>query len=216
MSQLIRLVYASRSNSASRSPHQGLDPGVARILAKSKRNNARRHIVGSLLFGDGCFLQCLEGADRDVDALYDKIRADPRHRDVTVLSRTEIAQCSFGAWSMKYAPGEEPLRRLMQTLKATRFDPYGLSSADLAAVVDYMERATDVSAASLGDGTAEPAPEERLRSASYIDTLEPRQSPAAPSSAALLRASGHGKVLRLLGVLAAAVLVAGCYFYLNA
>jgi len=78
-----------------------------------------------------------------------------------------------------------------------------------------MERATDVSAASLGDGAVKPAPEERLRSASYIDTLKPRQSPAAPSSAALLRASGHGNVLRPLGVLAAAVLVAGCYFYLN-
>jgi len=84
MNQLIRLVYASRSTFSPGEAHQGLDPSVARILAKSRKNNAERGIVGGLFFGDGCFLQCLEGPDEAVDRLYERIRADSRHRDVTV------------------------------------------------------------------------------------------------------------------------------------
>ena len=143
MSQLVRLVYASRSTFSPSAGHQGLDPGVARILAKSRKNNAMRGIVGALLFGDGCFLQCLEGKDGDVDALYDKIRTDPRHRDVQVLSRRVVDRTSFGEWSMKYAPGEEPLRRFIGSLGMTRFDPYAMSPGNIDAVVAYMERGAE-------------------------------------------------------------------------
>lgn len=69
VTQLIRLVYASRSTFTPRPGQQGLDPGIARILAKSRRNNPQRQIVGALLFGDGCFLQCLEGVAAAVAAL---------------------------------------------------------------------------------------------------------------------------------------------------
>lgn len=66
MNQLIRLVYASRSVAAHNATQLGLDPGVARILAKSRKNNARLDVVGGLLFGEGCFLQCFEGDVRIV------------------------------------------------------------------------------------------------------------------------------------------------------
>lgn len=139
MSQLIRLVYASRSTFTRSANHQGLDPGVARILAKSRKNNMQRQIVGGLLFGDGCFLQCLEGEAQAVQALYIKIEADPRHRDVTVLSQRPIAQRSFAAWSMKYVPGEQALSALLRHWGMARFDPYSLSPDRLAAAVSLMQ-----------------------------------------------------------------------------
>jgi hypothetical protein len=112
---------------------------VARILAKSRRNNAQRQIVGALLFGDGCFLQCLEGQAQAVDALYGKIAADQRHRDVTVLLRSSITACSFGDWAMKYAPGDQALTGLLRSWGLSRFDPYALSHERLEAVVQCMQ-----------------------------------------------------------------------------
>ena len=91
MNQLIRLVYASRSVVTPSATHQGMDPAIARILAKSRKNNARLDVVGGLLFGDGYFLQCLEGDLRIVQNLYSKIENDPRHRDVTVLLQASIS-----------------------------------------------------------------------------------------------------------------------------
>lgn len=143
MSELIRLVYASRSTFTRSAQHQGLDPGVARILAKSRKNNAQRQIVGGLLFGDGCFLQCLEGEGHAVEALYEKIASDNRHKDVRVLLRRKISQRSFGAWSMKYVPGELVLADSLRAWGTIRFDPYGLTDEQIEAAVELMRRGDD-------------------------------------------------------------------------
>ena len=146
MSQLIRLVYASRSVFESSDGRRGLDPAVARILAHSRKNNARHHIVGGLLFGEGCFLQCLEGEVQAVQKLYSKIEVDPRHRDVTVLSQSTIKQLGFDAWSMKYVPGEQRLQRLLKHWGLTRFDPYGLTAQQLDEAVRFMREEADAAA----------------------------------------------------------------------
>jgi len=122
LNQLIRLVYASRS-AVQPTTHQGVDPGIARILAKSRKNNARLDVVGGLLFGEGYFLQCLEGDARIVQNLYSKIEADTRHRDVTVLLQSSINMRTFGAWSMKYVPGEQRLQGLLRQWGETTFNP---------------------------------------------------------------------------------------------
>ena len=206
MSQLVRLVYASRSTFTPGTTHQGLDPGIARILAKSRKNNARRSIVGGLLFGDGCFLQCLEGNDADVDALYERIRADPRHQDVTVLSRCPVVRTSFGAWSMKYAPGEEPLRRFMHGLGMNRFDPYAMSPENIEAAVAYMER--DAESVTPLDNIGRPAFPERQSPASFIDTLKTAHSVVQKQSPAGERARVVNTVKSIIAILIAAAVLA--------
>lgn len=90
---MLQLVYIS---SATVRGDQGLD----QILAASRRNNARDRVTG-LLFADGVrFLQALEGETAAVEAAFDRIRDDPRHRAVVVLSRREIATREFGPWDM--------------------------------------------------------------------------------------------------------------------
>jgi Sensors of blue-light using FAD len=194
MSRPIRLVYASRSTSPPSPQGLGLDLGIARILAKSRKNNAQKQIVGGLLFGDGCFLQCLEGDDEAVDALYKKIEADRRHRDVRMLARAPIAQRSFAAWSMKYVPAERALGELLRAWGATRFDPYGLSPQQIDAAILYLQQETDAATtlpADLDDATpAATAPKEP---ATIIRKLNPssgaRRAPsaAAPEKAAARR-----------------------------
>lgn len=143
MNQLIRLVYASRSVAAPSAPHLGLDPGVARILAKSRKNNARLGVVGGLLFGEGYFLQCLEGDVRTVQDLYSKIETDQRHRDVTVLLQSSIGARTFGAWSMKYVPGEQRLQALLRQWGVNRFEPYSLTKDQIDAAVRFMRDEED-------------------------------------------------------------------------
>ncbi len=143
MNQLIRLVYASRSVVEPSPTQQGVDPGIARILAKSRKNNARLDVVGGLLFGEGYFLQCLEGDARIVQNLYSKIETDTRHRDVTVLLQSSISTRTFGAWSMKYVPGEQRLQALLRQWDMSLFDPYQLSKVQIDEAVRFMRDADD-------------------------------------------------------------------------
>lgn len=78
------------------------------ILLTSRRNNERDGITG-LLYDDGVrFLQVLEGEMDQVDATFARIKADPRHRAVVVLSRRPIDAREFGDWAMaSLTPGVE-------------------------------------------------------------------------------------------------------------
>ena len=67
MSDLVQIVYVSRSTFTTMPAELGIEPSVARILAQSRINNSRRGLVGALYFGDGCFFQCLEGRTADVE-----------------------------------------------------------------------------------------------------------------------------------------------------
>lgn len=77
------------------------------ILRVSQRNNARDGITGVLLFNGRRFLQALEGEQRLVQAAYDRIKADTRHRAIVLLSTRDIAAREFGEWAMAAPGGDE-------------------------------------------------------------------------------------------------------------
>ena len=104
MQRLIQIIYISRSTFISSGLVRGIEPNVARILAKSRINNRRNGLVGVLYFGDGCFFQCLQGEEAAVDALYARLESDSRHKDLKLFSRKQISALSFADWSMKYVP----------------------------------------------------------------------------------------------------------------
>lgn len=90
-----QLVYIS--NTRIDFPESELDS----ILAVSRRNNSARGITGLLLYLGGAFLQVLEGADQDVDAIYARIRSDTRHWETTMLLDQDMPR-AFDGWSMGY------------------------------------------------------------------------------------------------------------------
>jgi len=55
-----------------------------------------------LLYAGGHFIQTLEGPDDVVDATYERIARDPRHRDVFTALREEIESRTFPDWSMGF------------------------------------------------------------------------------------------------------------------
>lgn len=73
---------------------------IDEILAASRRNNHADGISGLLLYDGYRFLQALEGEPHRVRRAYDRIKADPRHRALVMLSSHEVTERSFGDWSM--------------------------------------------------------------------------------------------------------------------
>ena len=73
---------------------------VAEILRASRANNAAAGVTGLLLYDGYRFLQALEGPAAAVNTIYQRVKADPRHRAVVLLSSREVAERSFGTWAM--------------------------------------------------------------------------------------------------------------------
>lgn len=93
---LVQLTYVSTP----RVPFSAGD--VATLLAAARTANARRNVTGLLLYDGVRFLQVLEGAPADVDALVERIRNDGRHHALVVLSRKPIDARHFSEWAMAY------------------------------------------------------------------------------------------------------------------
>jgi hypothetical protein len=64
-----------------------------------RRNNIEK-ITGMLLYDGKHFMQVLEGQEKKVLALFELIKADPRHRNVEALIQNPIDKRNFGDWAM--------------------------------------------------------------------------------------------------------------------
>jgi hypothetical protein len=132
---LVRLMYASRAAA-------GLDnEEVAAILRQSRAANAREGITGALcLCNSGrLFIQVLEGGREAVSRRYNRIAADPRHTDVTLLQFDEVGERRFAGWAM----GQVNMARLNQALilkysETGSLDPWSVSGRATAAMFDEM------------------------------------------------------------------------------
>jgi Sensors of blue-light using FAD len=78
------------------------DQELLDILKVSRENNDSSEITGLLLYKGGNFMQVLEGADETVIALYEKIKIDPRHKDVSIISKEQIQSRQFSEWGMAF------------------------------------------------------------------------------------------------------------------
>jgi len=70
------------------------------ILAKSRRNNEASGLTGLLLYDGYHFLQALEGETASVCQAYDRLKADPRHRALVLLSSQQVRERAFGDSAM--------------------------------------------------------------------------------------------------------------------
>lgn len=138
---LVRLLYCSRAVDTS--------PGaVDAILAQSRHHNPVSGITGILCYGDGVFLQCIEGGRLQVSELYGSIQKDARHKDVALLHYEEIAERRFSGWSM----GQVNISKLNHSVllkysEKPELDPYAVSGKvslslleDLAATAAICSR----------------------------------------------------------------------------
>jgi len=76
---------------------------LADLLEHSLTHNARHQLTGLLCYGNGHFVQVLEGDATTVEQLFARIRCDRRHYQVHVLSRGVGPARRFADWRMAFA-----------------------------------------------------------------------------------------------------------------
>lgn len=118
---LVRLLYCSRAVDTS-------SAAVEAILTQARQHNAQIGITGILCYGDGIFLQCIEGGRMQVSELFGSIQQDRRHKDVALLHYEEIFERRFSGWSM----GQVNISKVNQSIllkysEKPELDPYAVS-----------------------------------------------------------------------------------------
>jgi hypothetical protein len=123
---LVRLTYASRAS------HEVSAELIRKILDSSQRNNPSRGLTGILFFNANVFLQALEGPRDEVNALYNRLADDSRHKDLTVLDYAEISMRRHTNWSMGWAGAKQVNRELFLKYSASDcFDPFKMSAEQI-------------------------------------------------------------------------------------
>lgn len=173
MRNLVRLIYISRSTSEVNDTLE-FEPGIALILAKSRANNRNNGLGGVLYFGNGCFFQCLEGPAEKVDALYQKLHQDQRHKDLKLLSRQKIQKPAFEKWDMKYVKVDQALNTFLAARGYTKFDPYAMDDKTTEDLIRFLKLAPPADQPEPADdepGVLAPRHERMIRFAVALSSL---------------------------------------------
>jgi hypothetical protein len=80
------------------------DDELTTLLTQAREANAQQGITGALVYGDGQFMQIIEGEEPTLAMLYAKLLQDERHGQVFKFADKPIAQRSFTDWSMAFRP----------------------------------------------------------------------------------------------------------------
>lgn len=110
--ELSQLVYVSR-----REPWVTLE-ALHKIVAHSAMNNRARDITGILLINGQNLMQLLEGNASDIQSLFDTIRKDTRHTNVSQLLLKTVNSRLFPEWGMEMADLNH--RRLVDAKRLNR------------------------------------------------------------------------------------------------
>jgi len=93
---MIRIVYTSTAV-------KDLKPeDLLQILKSCRKNNSANDITGILLYSKRTFFQALEGEEATLIPLFELIKKDPRHKDVTLIEKKEITEREFPYWNMGF------------------------------------------------------------------------------------------------------------------
>ncbi len=136
---LVRLTYASRAS------HPVSAELIREILDSSQRNNPGQGLTGILCCNADIFLQALEGPREAVNALYNRLADDTRHKDLTILDYEEIDARHYGNWSMGWAGARQANRALfLKYSSSDRFDPFHMTATQVSKLL--VELSESVSA----------------------------------------------------------------------
>lgn len=75
---------------------------ISEILEISQKYNLDNAITGCLLFYNNEFIQILEGDEKNVIDLFEKIKKDKRHTNVNLIGKSQKKERDFFDWSMAY------------------------------------------------------------------------------------------------------------------
>ena len=98
---LSSIVYISEMSS----PY-GVDT-IEKLAKKGEHERARYGLTGILFCYSDYFIEILEGMPDAVATIYDRIRRDSRHRQVTIVQDRLISERSYHHWSVRFVNKEK-------------------------------------------------------------------------------------------------------------
>jgi hypothetical protein len=93
---MIHLIYVSTAT------REMSDEDLLLLLEQSRARNQKQDITGMLLYLNLAFIQVLEGAEKDVDEIYEAIVKDDRNAGNIIIERAEIHERTFPDWTMGF------------------------------------------------------------------------------------------------------------------
>ena len=107
------LAYHSRNNQKDLTPDSL--SALQTILTVARARNTERNVTGALMFNEGRFTQILEGDRKDVLEIFESIKRDTRHNQITLVSLHESFARRFPSWSMAFVGSSERARAYYST-----------------------------------------------------------------------------------------------------
>ncbi|KAA0915286.1 BLUF domain-containing protein [Psychrobacter sp. ANT_WB68] len=114
---LCQLVYLSHITSTGLASSSTLND-IAEVAIK---HNKADNITGILCYGNGYFLQCVEGSEQALTNLKNRLLVDDRHKDLKILDFSAITERRFAGWSLRSITLE---RWMMNEPKLKTFMPF--------------------------------------------------------------------------------------------
>ena len=96
MGSLRQIIYVSQATKPLAQPE------LQELVAIASTNNMQEGITGALLYIENSFVQVLEGHDKTIALMLERIEADQRHENMRIISDQEIEHRFFEDWSMGY------------------------------------------------------------------------------------------------------------------
>ncbi|GJE02216.1 BLUF domain-containing protein [Methylobacterium isbiliense] len=92
---------------------------IVEIVRSSEARNAADGLTGALLHTRGVFIQALEGPLSAIEATFERICCDLRHRRVELLELAQAEKRAFAEWSLARISADETMERLFPCLPST-------------------------------------------------------------------------------------------------
>jgi hypothetical protein len=148
-----RLMYRSRDLIA----RQDRKVALGDLFSEARSKNKRQGISGALLVSEQWFVQTLEGDEDAILSLYARIKNDPRHDLVSLLSAGPVGNRVFSRWSMAKVSDEldEPDTFLLAHRDGISPAASLRPTPEQNSVLDIMRAAARVEAPSLSHSPAE-------------------------------------------------------------
>ena len=131
---IFQLCYASKKTSNDETILKDLRD----ILTEARDFNTKHQIHGVLYYADGYFFQCLEGEEKHILMLLNKLRKDPRHHEIVLLKTCALKETNFYNWSMKYVGRNSKIQNYFKSLGHNSFAPNQLNEESLDAFLSFL------------------------------------------------------------------------------
>lgn len=132
---LCQLVYISQITSTGLSSPSTLND-ISEIAVEHNRAD---NITGILCYGNGYFLQCVEGSEQALTNLKNRLVIDDRHKELQILDFSEITERRFSNWSLRSITLERWMTKESELKKFMPFKPYDWGSNSWREFLDILQ-----------------------------------------------------------------------------